>query len=101
MVDSVEYEVEYTDEVILVDNLQCVADVNYNTAKIRLSDEVKGSGNEARILLHEIIHALLFERGLKEDSQNESLVDELSAGIINLFRKNPELVNYITKKGQN
>lgn len=51
MVDSVEYEVEYTDEVILVDNLQCVADVNYNTAKIRLSDEVKGSRKRSKNLI--------------------------------------------------
>ena len=98
LVDSVDYKVEYTDEVILVDGRHCIADIDYNTSKIRLSNEIKDAGREARVLFHELVHAILYERGMDEERKNENLVDELAAGIVNLIRHNPDLVSYITKK---
>ena len=94
MVDAVEYRVEETDEKIIIEGQQCVADVDYNSALIRIGNVV-GEGAKAKVLMHEIFHALLSERGLGAESQNEMLVNELASGTINLIRDNPALVEFI------
>ena len=99
MVDSVNYEIEMTDETLLVDNQKCGADVEFHKALIRISNEI-GEGAKPRALMHEIFHALLHERGLYEESDNEKLVDELAAGVINLIRANPALVEFIIQDEQ-
>ncbi len=42
---------------------------------------------------------MLYERGLNEESQNESLVDELAAGTLNLIRQNPHLIEFLLETG--
>ena len=46
--------------------------------------------------MHEIIHAILFERGMPEASEDEILVEELAKGVLNLIRSNPNLIELIT-----
>ena len=99
IIDSVNYTVEMTDDVILLDNQKCGAEVEYHKAMIRISNDI-GEGAKPRFLMHEIFHALLHERGLYEESDNEKLVDELAAGVINLIRANPALVEFIIQDEQ-
>ena len=94
MIDSVNYNVEVTDETLLVDNQKCGAEVSFHQALIRISNEI-GEGAKPRALMHEIFHALLHERGLYDESDNEKLVDELAAGVTNLIRGNSELVEFL------
>ena len=94
MIDSVNYKIETTDETLLVDNQKCGAEVSFHQALIRISNEI-GEGAKPRALMHEIFHALLHERGLYEESDNEKLVDELAAGVTNLIRGNSELVEFL------
>lgn len=47
--------------------------------------------------MHEIVHALLFERGMPEAAADEELVSELAAGFVNLVRANPQLVEFLQK----
>lgn len=98
MIDAVRYQVERTDATIVCDGHECGASVDYNTGIIQIRDsEVVGRGTKARLLMHEIVHAVLFERGRREEAENEELVDALAAGIVNLVRQNPELVEFIKK----
>ena len=94
LIDAVNYRIEITGERIIVDGQECGADVDYNLALIRLSDKI-GKGAEAKFLMHEIFHAVLKERSMFEESGNESLVDELAAGTINLIRENPQLIEFL------
>lgn len=101
LVDAVSYDISHTDEVILVENQACRADVDFNTAQIRLNNEGAGKGREIQTLMHEIVHAMLYERGLDDKFvQNEMLVDEMSCGIINLIRANPKLIDLINGKAE-
>lgn len=93
-IDAVNYRVEETNDTIVVDGKECGAEVNYNTALIRVGNVI-GEGKKAKTLMHEVFHALLFERGLDEASEDETLVNELASGTINLIRENPALVEYI------
>lgn len=98
MIDAVRYRVEQTKETILVDGCVCHGDVDYDQARIRLSCDgtVLGEGRRAQTLMHEIVHAVLFERG-REERENEELMDALASGIVKLVRQNPELVELIRK----
>lgn len=96
LVDAVNYKVELTDEVLIVDGQEAGASVDYNLGLIKIrSDKTVGEGVRAKILMHEVLHALLHERGMLEASNDESLVDELAAGFVNLIRTNPALIEFI------
>ena len=45
--------------------------------------------------MHEVVHAILNERGLNEKAENETLVEELAKGFVNLIRQNPKLTDFI------
>lgn len=51
-------------------------------------------------LAHEITHAIMFNNNigrLEPDEKNEDLVDRMGMGIVEVIRRNPEIVSYITK----
>ena len=101
LVDAVNYKVELTDEILVVDGQEAGAEVDYNLGVIKIRNEKAiGDGVRAKILMHEVMHALLHERGMIESAADERLVDELSAGIVNLVRTNPALVEFITNEGE-
>ena len=97
LIDAVNYQVMLTDETLIVDGLECGAEVDYNAATIKFSNRADkiGSGAKAKVLMHEIVHAILHERGLFEESENEELVEEFAKGFVNLIRQNPNLIEFI------
>lgn len=75
---------------------ECNAMVEYNTEQIKMLDGGNiGEGNKAKLLMHEIVHAILFERGLTEHAGDEELVSEFAAGFVNLVRANPQLMEFL------
>ena len=98
MIDAVRYAVLRVKEPLILDGRACNAVVEYNTAQIKMLAEGDiGDGNAAKLLMHEIVHAVLFERGLTEQATDEELVSELAAGFVNLVRANPPLIAYLQK----
>lgn len=97
LVDAVTYQVVRTYDRLIVEGRECNAKVDYNTATIRISQDADriGEGNRPKVLMHEVVHAILHERGLNEDAENETLVEELAKGFVNLIRQNPDLVDFI------
>lgn len=95
-IDAVIYRVEETDEALIIDGRECGASVDYNLGLIRIrNDKAVGRGARAKFLMHEILHAVLHERGMFEASENEELIDALAAGLVNLARENPRLVSFM------
>ena len=96
LIDAVCYRIEITDDVILVDDKACRADVDYNRARIRLSskEDTLGDGRKAQVLMHEVVHAILYERD-RDEREDEALVDALASGFVNLIRHNPGLMGFI------
>lgn len=94
LIDTVIYKIEQTNEPITINNEICLGDVCYDTATIRLNS--KYQNRELQTLMHEVVHALIYERGLSDELRsNETLVNEMANGIINLIRNNPDLIEYI------
>ena len=52
-------------------------------------------GIKRQTLLHELIHMLQYNQGLKF---NESTADALATGLIHLIDNNPKLVEFLTTK---
>ena len=94
-VDSVNYRIEETDTPIIIEHKECGGGVFYNDALIKVGNFLKGDA-KTKVLMHEIIHAILFERGMPEASEDEILVEELAKGVLNLIRSNPNLIELIT-----
>lgn len=98
IIDSVRYAIQHVKEPLILDGRVCNAVVEYDTAQIKmLEDGNIGEGNKAKLLMHEIVHAVLFERGLPEQAADEELVSELAAGFVNLVRANPQLIEFLQK----
>lgn len=97
IIDAVNYVVELTDEILIVDGVQSAGEIDYNAAKIRIAkdEDLVGKGVRPLVLMHEVVHRLLKERGFIKESNNEKLVDGLAAGIVNLIRVNPKLISYL------
>lgn len=95
LIDGVRYTIEHTTERIIVDGKECGGECDYDKCRIRISDATIGGGRVPVTLMHEIVHAMLFERGLYEEADNEGLVEAISKGIVYLFSHNNGLESYI------
>ena len=93
LIDSVPYRIDETDDPILLDGIQCGGKVDYNLGVIQLGKEYSVRG--LTILMHEIVHALMFERGIANEHNTEEVVDALAKGIVNLIRDNKSLIEAI------
>lgn len=73
---------------------------DHQTQTISISPKL-GPDARAEVLVHECVHAIFeqtsVERGLKGDV--ERVVEVLGYGILDLLRRNPELVAYLTADG--
>lgn len=98
IIDAVRYAILRVKEPLILEGRACNAVVEYNMAQIKILEGGNiGEGNAAKLLMHEIVHALLFERGMTEASADEELISELAAGFVNLVRANPQLITFLQK----
>lgn len=97
LIDAARYAVEIIDGPLVGNGRDCVGVTDFNEARIQLRKEAALSGGAARLLMHEVIHAIMYERGLTEDTYNEQIVDTVAAGVVNLIRQNPDLVRLIVE----
>jgi hypothetical protein len=65
---------------------------DYQNAQITV-DKTLAEQIKAAVLVHECVHAILNEAGMREHS--EEMVDILGKGFTALIRHNPELMEYI------
>lgn len=99
-IGAADYDVQYTDDAIILNGRECIADVDYNLCKIRLSSNRMGDGRQAVTLMHEIAHAIMNEQRMDDPIVcNEALIDAIAYGMVDFIRDNPEIVDKI-KNGE-
>lgn len=93
-IDSTVYTIKTTDEPIIVEHRECMGCIDYQQSSI---DLIKGMGLQQtkKTLLHEIVHGIMYERGLIDDRDLERVTDEMAKGFLNLLQDNPKLVKYL------
>lgn len=100
LVDAIKYTIEETDDVLVEGNQVCVGLITYADAKIQLDKRI-GEGCKPQVLMHELIHAITAARMPIDFEQDETYVDALASGVVNLIRQNPELIDYIRGGNKN
>ena len=64
---------------------------------IRINTLELADGNHRDTLLHEVVHAVLFERAVNlTTKQEEDVARNLGTGLLAVLRDNPELIEYLT-----
>lgn len=92
LIDSINYKIEIKDKPIIMDGKEHCGLIKFYEDVILLSGSI-GESQRVTSLAHEIIHGILFSRGLPSD--NEFLVEQFGRGFINLCRDNPGLNSII------
>ena len=97
-IDAVMYNVIESPGPLLIKGLECTGTIDYCNNLISIL-ETLGESQKKVTLMHEIMHGIVYERTLDlNKSDEETVVNELGKGFINVIRDNPELIDYITKK---
>ena len=89
-IGSIDYKIELTKAPIVLDYKQCNGIIDYTQSKIILDSNTLEQQQLELTLLHEIVHGMLHDRGLEEQS-NESLVDAIAYALHQLIRDNHSL----------
>lgn len=76
-----------------------MGDLNRETKRIRVSSELVGQVKK-ETLLHELMHVALDEYGV-DDEVEERLIRLLSPRMLEIFQRNPKLVEVIFGKEKN
>lgn len=98
LIDSVRYNINYTEYPVIVDGQQCLGAIDYNNGNIEIDISKTGANVLPKVLMHEIVHGLLQERNVQDflGDNTENIVDNLAIGFVNLVRLNPKLIDYLT-----
>ena len=91
-IGSMDYKVELTDEVILVEHKECFGSADFNNKVIKINTELHHTQGQEETLLHEIFHAITHERNFSYDkNDDETITEELARGLHQLIKDNPKL----------
>lgn len=99
LIDDVEYKAEEVSHKELQLSSEYLkgeywGDTRYKQASIRICEGM--AEDEVKItLVHEIIHAILHERGFDQQNNDEAMVDGLAHAFRMLAKQNPELIKEV------
>jgi Zn-dependent peptidase ImmA (M78 family) len=75
---------------LLVSGIECGGTIEYENSLISLNSARHDDAVECHFL-HEIIHAICMDRGIKELDDNENFVDSFARGLHAFIKDNPEI----------
>jgi Zn-dependent peptidase ImmA (M78 family) len=70
--------------------------VNHETGTICLQENMN-DGMKGVTLVHELLHAVMHERGMYEYTNDEALISPLAGGLYALLKDNPKLLDKLDK----
>lgn len=90
-IGSIDYEVVKSPQALLYGGQQCYGLCDFENSQIMIDMEMTSKQRLEQTFLHEICHAMLYSRSLKEATNDENLVDELAWALHQLIKDNPQL----------
>lgn len=87
-VGSIYYDVELTDETLVLNNQQCLGIIDYDNTKIRIAKNIQSQQNQEKTFLHELVHAITREFKIDFTEDEEVIVDKLAYGLHQVIRDN-------------
>lgn len=86
------YDIEFTDEPLIIDGRVCMGIIEYYNHVIKIGNNFGDEQQKEQTLLHEIVHGIIDDRSInfKEDSE-EFIVDKIAKGLHQVILDNPHM----------
>ena len=89
-IGSFDYEVEFTDNPIVVEHKECFAAIDYDNHLIQINKELGDIQMHEQSFLHEMFHGILRDRAIEVEDE-ELVVEELAKGLHQIIRDNQKM----------
>lgn len=91
-IGSVDYDVIYTDENIVLNSRECKGMIDYEFHQVKINNKIQDLQGQEQTFLHELVHGIVRERNLDlVNSDEETIVDEIAIGLHQVIRDNPDI----------
>ena len=87
-VGSIDYDVELTDETLVLNTQQSLGIIDYDNNKIRIANNIQSNQRQEQTFLHELVHAITREFKIDFTEDEETIVDKLAYGLHQVIRDN-------------
>lgn len=85
------YDVEVVDRELCVDGKEVRGRIEYDHCKILIRSDVQCKQSMILTLFHELIHAMVRERGLEWGNDDELYTEELAKSLFQVTQDNPNI----------
>ena len=93
-VGSIDYDVELTDETLVLNTQQSLGIIDYDNNKIRIANNIQSNQRQEQTFLHELVHAVTREFKIDFTEDEEVIVDKFAYGLHQVIRDNlPSIVD--------
>lgn len=84
------YDVEFTDENLVIDGKACYGLIEFDNHVIKLCNKLGDAQQQEQTFLHELVHGIASERSIDfKNDDMEFIVDEISKGLHQVILDNP------------
>lgn len=93
-IGSMDYKVELTERTLGLNGKVCYGTIDYEQHAIEINSEIQDVQGQEQTFLHELVHGIIKERNLDlQNSDEETVVEEIATGLHQVIRDNPEMFN--------
>ncbi|WP_346880566.1 hypothetical protein [Clostridium sp. UBA3061] len=97
-IGSADYEVKQEDKTITINSAQCKGMIDYEYHEIKIDTSIQDKQGMEQTFLHELVHGIVRERSLDlQNSDDETIVDEIAMGLHQVIRDNIEIFSSSVK----
>ena len=90
-IGSFDYNVDYTNETLILNAQQCYGLINYENTEIKIAKNIQNKQKQEQTFLHELFHGIVKEYKIDFTEDEENIVDKLANGIYQILKDNKEL----------
>ena len=91
-IDSMYYYIDFEDRRLFDDKGRpIIGCVSYVDKRISIDAGIGGEQSQLQTLLHEMFHAILYERGVSGIRDEEILVESLASAVLQIVMDNPDI----------
>lgn len=87
-IGSIDYDVELTDETLVLNAQQSLGIIDYDNTKIRIAKDIQSQQKQEQTFLHEVVHGITREFKIDFTEDEETIVDKLAYGLHQIIRDN-------------
>lgn len=85
-IGSMDYDVELTDEILVLNTQQSLGIIDYDNTKIKIANNIQSKQKQEQTFLHEVVHAITREFKIDFSEDEETIVDKLACGLHQVIR---------------